>query len=60
MMSTLSNVRSSIGSLLMDISSQYDNHLIVKDLIEFMGTKPSVIESKNPTILNLETAPEIV
>lgn len=60
MMSTLSNVRSSIGSLLMDVSSQYDNHLIVKDLIEFMGTKPVVVEAKNPKFLNLETAPQIV
>ncbi len=60
MLSTLSNVRNSIGTLLMNISNQYDNHLIVKDLIEFMETKPVVIEAKNPTTLNLEVPPKIV
>jgi ATP-binding cassette subfamily B protein len=60
MMGTLSSVRGSIGSLLASISGQYENHLIVKDMIELLNTKPSIIESQNPTTLNLTKAPEIV
>jgi ATP-binding cassette subfamily B protein len=60
MMSTLSNVRGAIGNLLTSVSSQFDNHLIVRDVMEFMDTKPMLIESKNPTVLNLISAPEIV
>ncbi len=60
MMSTLSNVRNSISQLLENVSGQYENSLIVKDIVEFMRTKPLVIESKNPVTLNLTSAPEIV
>ena len=60
MMGTLSSVRGSIGSLLASISGQYENHLIVKDMIELLNTKPSIIESKNPTTLKLTKAPEII
>ncbi len=60
MFSTLSNVRSSIGSFLTNISSQFENHLIVKDIKEIMDTKPVIIESENPQPLGLSTAPEIV
>jgi ATP-binding cassette subfamily B protein len=60
MMGTLSSVRGAIGSLLGNISGQYENHLIVRDMIDFINTKPVIIESKNPTKLNLTAAPEIV
>ncbi len=60
MISTLSNVRSSIGSLLMNVSDQYEHHLLVRDLIEFMKTKPVIVEPKKPEFLNLKSAPEIV
>src|SRR3989344_1256552 len=60
MMATLSSVRNSIGSLLETVSGQYENHLIVKDMIEFMNTKPVIIESENPQQLKLSSAPEIV
>lgn len=57
---TLSSVRSSIARLLEDISGQYENHLIVKDMIEFMKTKPVIIEAEKPVKLSLKSAPEIV
>lgn len=59
MMGTLSNVRNSIANILENISGQFENHLIVKDVIQFMNTKPVVVESKKPTILKLTSAPEI-
>jgi ATP-binding cassette, subfamily B, bacterial len=60
MMSTLSTVRLSIGDFLQSISSQFENHLIVKDMLEFMRIKPVIIEPKHPHMLNLSTPPEIV
>lgn len=60
MMATLSSVRSSIANLLESISGQYENHLIVKDVIEFMDTKPLIIDQVNPKILNISSAPEII
>lgn len=57
---TLSNVRSSIASLLESISGQYENNLIVKDMIEFINTKPTIVDQKNPQILGIKSAPEIV
>jgi len=60
MMSTLSSVRNSIAQLLERVSGQYENHLIVQDIIKFIDTKPVIIESQNPTKLSLQTAPEIV
>ena len=60
MLSTLSNVRSSISTLLSSFSSQFDHHLIIKDIKEVIDTKPVIIESKNPKILNLSQAPEII
>ncbi len=60
MLSTLSNVRNSISSLLNAISSQFDVSLIVGDMLEVVNTKPIIIESKNPQQLNLKNAPEII
>jgi ATP-binding cassette subfamily B protein len=60
MISTLSNVRNSISSILSGVSNQYDDHLIVRDFIEFMETEPIIIETISPTFLNLKSAPEIV
>ncbi len=59
-MSTLSNVRNSISQLLENISAQYENHFIVKDMIELLNIKPIIIESAKPIPLNLSKAPEIV
>jgi len=59
-MGTLSSVRGSIGSLLENISGQYENHLVLQDMIEFMNMKPLIKESENPETLNLTSAPEIV
>ena len=60
MLGTLSNVRGAISSFLTSTSSQFENHLIVKDIKEIMDTKPVIIEAKNPTVLNLTSPPEIV
>ncbi len=60
MMSTLSSVRNSISQLLENVSSQYENHLIVKDMMEIFDTKPVIIEPKNPIKLSLNSVPEIV
>ncbi|MEQ1500522.1 MAG: ABC transporter ATP-binding protein, partial [Parcubacteria group bacterium] len=57
---TLTNVRSSISRLLSGVSGQFENTLIVNDLIKFFETKPQIIESNNPVSLNLKLAPEIV
>lgn len=59
-MTTLSNVRNSIANLLGTISGQYENHLIVRDMITFMDTKPVIVESLNPIALDLSQAPEII
>ena len=58
-MTTLSNVRNSIANLLETISGQYENHLIVRDMITFMNTGPVIIESAKPTVLDLSSVPEI-
>ncbi len=60
MVGVLNSVRASITNLLEMISGQYENNLIVRDMQEFMNTKPIVIESKNPKILNIKMAPEII
>jgi ABC-type multidrug transport system fused ATPase/permease subunit len=60
MMGTLSNVRNSIGNMLETISGQFENHLIVKDVIEFMKTEPMIVEPAKPKVLKLSGAPEIV
>lgn len=60
MMGTLSNVRNSIGNILETVSGQFENHLIVKDVIQFMDTEPTIIEPAKPKMLNLSSAPEIV
>ncbi len=59
MMSTLSNLRGSISEFLSTISSQYENHLMVQDMIVVFNTKPHIIEAIDPKIINLKTAPEI-
>lgn len=59
MMGTLSSVCGSIGSLLSSVASQYDNHLIVRDIMEFFNTKPVIIEAKHPQALKLTSAPTI-
>ncbi len=58
--STLSSVRRSIANFLKDISSQFENNLIVQDMIEVYNTKPVIIEKTEPTFINLSHAPEIV
>jgi ABC-type multidrug transport system fused ATPase/permease subunit len=60
MIGVLNSVRGSIANLLKIISSQYENHLIVKDIIAVTEIKPVVTELENPTRLNLKSAPEIV
>jgi ATP-binding cassette subfamily B protein len=57
--STLTNVRKSIANLLKDISGQFENHLIVQDMIEVSRIKPVIIEKQNPVLINLTHAPEI-
>lgn len=59
MLGTLSSVRDSIGSILDSISAQFENVLIIKDIIEFMNKKPLIIQSNSPIILGLSKAPEI-
>jgi ATP-binding cassette subfamily B protein len=59
MIGTLTNVRTSISNLLDSVSSQYENCLIVNDLILFMKIESSVKESENPILLSLNSAPEI-
>lgn len=56
---TLTNVRKSIANLLKDVSGQFENHLIIQDIIQVYNTKPVIIESKNPAVLKLANAPEI-
>lgn len=58
--STLTNVRRSVASLLKDISAQFENHLIIQDIVEVYNTKPVIIEKENPVKINLKHAPEIV
>ncbi len=60
MMSTLSSVRNSIGNLLSTLSGQFENHLIVQDMVEFFNTKPVIIESEDPKQLKFSSAPEII
>ncbi len=60
MMGTLGSVRNSIANLLETISGQYENHLVVQDLKEFMETKPVITETKEPRFLDIKSAPEIV
>ncbi|MFZ2523255.1 MAG: ABC transporter ATP-binding protein [Minisyncoccia bacterium] len=60
MIGTLTNVRSSISGLLDSISGQYENCLVVNDLIKFINIEPSIHEKKNPDKLNLKSAPEVV
>ncbi len=57
---TLSNVRSSISNLLDSISSQYENGLIIGDLMQFLNTKPVIVESTDPVKIDLKASPEIV
>lgn len=59
MIGTLTSVRKSIANLLESISGQFENHLIVQDMIEIRGTKPEIIESKSPVTAELTHAPEI-
>jgi ATP-binding cassette subfamily B protein len=59
MLGTLSNLKSSISSLLVEISENYEVELVVKDVMEVINTKPVIPESKNPTPLKLTSAPEI-
>lgn len=56
---TLTSVRKSIASLLKDVSGQFENHLIVQDIVRVYNTEPEIIESTNPVILKLANAPEI-
>jgi len=60
MISTLSSIRKSVSDLLESVSGQYENSLIVKDMIEFFDTKSLIVESQNPVTLGLKSAPEII
>jgi ATP-binding cassette subfamily B protein len=59
LLSTLSNVQHSFGDLLYNIARQNERHLIVKDILEFMNTKPFVDIPKKPKKLKLKSPPEI-
>ncbi|MCX6703756.1 MAG: ABC transporter ATP-binding protein [Candidatus Zambryskibacteria bacterium] len=60
MMGTLATVRSSITRIMSSLGRQYETHLIVKDVEEVVETKSVILDVKNPTYLNLSSAPEIV
>ncbi len=60
MFGVLGNLRSAVTTILSGFGRQYDDHLIVKDLVEFFETKPIIISPKNPTKLNLTSPPTIV
>lgn len=59
LLSTLGNVQNSIGDLLATIARQNERHLIVKDIIEFIETKPFVKQKENSEKINLENPPII-
>ncbi len=56
---TLVAVRRSVSEVLESISSQYENSLIIGDMITFLKTKSVIQESSNPINLKLSSAPEI-
>jgi len=60
MMGTLSSVRNSIGSILSNISAQFENSLIIQDMIAVINTKPFIVEAKTPAKLSLVSPPEII
>lgn len=60
MLSSLTSVRGSINLILLYLSSQYRHSLTVNDIIEVVETSPYISESKNPSHLRLNSAPEIV
>lgn len=60
MLSTLSNVRNAINTILMDFSRQYRDSMDVGDIIKFLDIPKIIIEPTNPKKLNLTSAPEIV
>ena len=60
MIGTLSNVRGSIANILLSVSRQYEKHLVVKDIMEVISTKPVIIDASHPVKLNLSSVPEIV
>jgi ATP-binding cassette subfamily B protein len=60
MMGTLSNVRASIANLLNSVSSQYENHLITKDIMTCMSLKPIIVENPYPIKLSLTVPPTII
>lgn len=59
MLGVLSTVRNSINSLLADISAQYEDALVVRDMQKVVEMKPVIIEPENPIKLDLSSAPEI-
>ncbi len=59
MLTVIEKIRSSISDILSGAARQYEQHLIVKDLITFFETKPLIASPKNPKRLDLETAPII-
>ena len=60
MIGTLFNVRSAISGFLVNISNQYEDSLIVNDVMEIVNTPKLIMETKNPITLDLSSAPEIV
>lgn len=56
---TLVAVRKSVSDTLDSISSQYENSLIIGDMLTFLKTKSVIKEADNPIKLSLSSAPEI-
>lgn len=60
LLGVISRAKDAVNSLLVDISIGYEDALIAKDMKAVIEVKPLIIESENPSVLNLKSAPEIV
>lgn len=60
MFGVLGNLRSAVTTILSSFGRQYEDHLTVKDMMDFFETKPLIQVAKNPTKLNLTSPPTIV
>jgi ABC-type multidrug transport system fused ATPase/permease subunit len=60
MFGVLASMRGSITSLMRTLARQYEEHLLVKDIMEFFNTEPILYRAKNPVKLGLELPPEII
>ncbi len=59
MLGVLNNLRGSITSILVSFAKQYEQHLTVKDLVEFFETKPVMVDPPHPMSLGLTSPPFI-